>query len=117
MNLKSIFALLTLLFFSVVLSAQVKREDDNDKASRKFHCPKLWHALRKPAAIPSFYDATQVNVKQEVSLNVKQVSVSKAVGEMLKGIDLSFEVTSTQIALFPKKEYSGTNGQGDYNHR
>ena len=30
---------------------------------------------------------------------------------MLKGIDLSFEVTSTQIALFPKKSTSAQTGK------
>ena len=92
MNLKKHFALLTLLFFSVVLSAQVKEKMITISFS-KIPLSEAMARIEKTSGYTFFYDATQVNVKQEVSLNVKQVSVSKAVGEMLKGIDLSFEVT------------------------
>lgn len=110
MNLKKHFALLTLLFFSVVLSAQVKEKMITISFS-KIPLSEAMARIEKTSGYTFFYDATQVNVKQEVSLNVKQVSVSKAVGEMLKGIDLSFEVTSTQIALFPKKSTPAQTGK------
>lgn len=110
MNLKKHFALLTLLFFSVVLSAQVKEKMITISFS-KIPLSEAMARIEKTSGYTFFYDATQVNVKQEVSLNVKQVPVSKAVGEMLKGIDLSFEVTSTQIALFPKKSTPAQTGK------
>ena len=104
MNLKKHFALLTLLFFSVVLSAQVKEKMITISFS-KIPLSEAMARIEKTSGYTFFYDATQVNVKQEVSLNVKQVPVSKAVGEMLTD------------CLVPQKEYSGTDGQGDYNHR
>ena len=110
MNLKKHFALLTLLFFSVVLSAQVKEKMITISFS-KIPLSEAMARIEKTSGYTFFYDATQVNVKQEVSLNVKQVPVSKAVGETLKGIDLSFEVTSTQIALFPKKSTPAQTGK------
>ena len=110
MNLKKHFALLTLLFFSVVLSAQVKEKMITISFS-KIPLSEAMARIEKTSGYTFFYDATQVNVKQEVSLNVKQVPVSKAVGEMLKGIDLSFEVTSTQIALFPQKSTPAQTGK------
>ena len=110
MNLKKHFALLTLLFFSVVLSAQVKEKMITISFS-KIPLSEAMARIEKTSGYTFFYDATQVNVKQEVSLNVKQVPVSKAVGEMLKGSDQHTD------CLVPQKEYSGTDGQGDYNHR
>ena len=110
MNLKKHFALLTLLFFSVVLSAQVKEKMITISFS-KIPLSEAMARIEKTSGYTFFYDATQVNVKQAVSLNVKRVPVSKAVEEMLKGIDLSFEVTSTQIALFPKKSSPAQTGK------
>lgn len=110
MNLKKHFALLTLLFFSVVLSAQVKEKMITISFS-KIPLSEAMARIEKTSGYTFFYDATQVDVKQAVSLNVKRVPVSKAVEEMLKGIDLSFEVTSTQIALFPQKSSPAQTGK------
>ena len=103
MNLKKHLALLMLLFFSLALSAQVKEKLITMSFS-KIPLSEAMTRIEKSSGYTFFYDATQVDVKQAVSLNVEQVPVSKAVGEMLKGINLSYEVTSTQIALFPNKK-------------
>lgn len=67
MNLKKHFALLTLLFFSVVLSAQVKEKMITISFS-KIPLSEAMARIEKTSGYTFFYDATQVNVKQEVSL-------------------------------------------------
>ena len=73
MNLKKHFALLTLLFFSVVLSAQ-EIEKMITISFSKIPLSEAMARIEKTSGYTFFYDATQVNVKQEVSLNVKQGS-------------------------------------------
>ena len=66
--------------------------------------------IEKSTGYTFFYDAAQVNVKQKVSLNSKNELISKALDKMLHPLNLSYEITNTQIAVFNKKATSlGTN--------
>lgn len=59
--------------------------------------------LEKASGYTFFYDAGQVNLKQPVSVDAKQATISKAVTELLKNTGLGFEIANQQITLFNKK--------------
>lgn len=102
MKQKKNLILWVLLFFTVSLSAQTRER----KITASFSNIPLSEAMKqieKQTGCTFFYDATQVDVKQKVSLNSKDEALDKALGKMLSPIRLGFEVTNTQIALFQKK--------------
>ena len=109
MNLKNYFATLLLFFYAINLSAQMQEK----KITINFSNIPLSEAMgriEKSTGYTFFYDAAQVNVKQKVSLNSKNELISKALDKMLHPLNLSYEITNTQIAVFNKKAISlGTN--------
>lgn len=110
MNLKKHLAILLLLFSVLSASAQVKEK----LISLSFSNIPLTEAMarfEKASGYTFFYDAAQIDVKQKVSLSAKNMAVNKAASSMLKGTDLGFEITNTQIALFPKKAVEEASGE------
>lgn len=110
MNLKKHLAILLLLFSVLSASAQVKEK----LISLSFSNIPLTEAMarfEKASGYTFFYDAAQIDVKQKVSLSAKNMAVNKAASSMLKGTDLGFEITNTQIALFPKKSVEEASGE------
>ena len=110
MNFKRHLAILLLLFCILNVSAQVKEK----LISISFSNVPLSEAMVKfqqKSGYTFFYDAAQIDVRQKVSLNVKDVAVSKAAAAMLRNTDLNFEITNTQIALLPKKAKSASTGK------
>lgn len=110
MKHRKILAVLLLLLLTLPLSAQVKEK----MITLSFSGIPLNEAMKqfeKASGCTFFYDATQVDDKQKVSLNVENTTVHKAVTAMLKGTNLNFEITKTQIALFPKKNKQIPTGQ------
>jgi TonB-linked SusC/RagA family outer membrane protein len=59
--------------------------------------------IEKAGGYTFFYDAEQVNVSRKVSLNVADATIRQTMDALLKSTDLAYEVSSTQIALFPKQ--------------
>lgn len=105
MNLKNYFATLLLFFYAINLSAQMQEK----KITINFSNIPLSEAMgriEKSTGYTFFYDAAQVNVKQKVSLNSKNGLISKALDKMLHPLNLSYEITNTQIAVFNKKATS-----------
>ena len=49
-----------------------------------------------------FYDASLVDVKQKVSLDVKAASIEAALTQMLAKSDIQFEIKNFQIIFYPK---------------
>lgn len=100
-----------LIFFTINLSAQTKEK----KITADFSNIPLSEAMsriEKSTGCTFFYDAAQINISQKVSLNSKDESLSKALTKMLAPINLSFEVTNTQIAIFNKKATTTTGANG-----
>ena len=60
--------------------------------------------IEKNSGYTFFYDGNQVNVNQPVSLDAKDMPIRKAVEMLLKKTGISYEVTSTQVALFSKDD-------------
>lgn len=102
MNLKNYLTLLLLFFFAINISAQTKEK----KITINFSNISLSEAMgriEKSTGYTFFYDAAQVDIKRKVSLDSKNEFLSKALSKMLNSINLSFEITNTQIAIFNKK--------------
>lgn len=101
MSLKKHLATLLLLFCVLSLSAQVKEK----RITISFSSITLADAMKRienASGYTFFYDASQIDTKQTVSLSVKDQLVKKAVETMLKPTNLACEVTNTQIALLLK---------------
>lgn len=110
MNFKRHLAILLLLFSVLNASAQVKEK----LISLSFSNIPLSEAMvqfEKASGYTFFYDAAQIDVKQKVSLTARDAVVSKAVSSMLKGTSLGFEITNTQIAIFPARGQSAPTGK------
>lgn len=99
-----------LLFSCAVLSAQVNEKLLTVSFSN-IPLSEAMTRIEKASGYTFFYDVKQVDVQQTVSLHARKAPISKALAEMLKKTDLGFEVTSTQIALFPKKATPATTGK------
>lgn len=103
MNFKNYFAILLLFFYAISLSAQ----GQGKKITINFSNISLSDAMariEKSTGYTFFYDAAQVNVRQKVSLTCKNELISKAMDKMLSPINLSYEITNTQIAVLNKKK-------------
>lgn len=107
MNLKKHVAILLLLILCMPLSAQVKEKLITVSFS-KIPLSEAISRVEKVSAYTFFYDAAQVDLKQKVSLNVQKATARQAMDAMLKGTNVRYEVTNTQIALYPiQKTASG----------
>ena len=102
MNLKH-FAFLLLLFVCINLGAQTKEKQISISFSN-IPLSEAMARIEKASGYTFFYDAKQTNLQQKVSLHADKEPISIALKKMFSKTDLNFEVTSTQIALFPKKE-------------
>lgn len=110
MNFKRHLAILLLLFSVLSASAQVKEK----LISLSFSNIPLSEAMVKFQNVSGytfFYDAKQIDLTKRVSLSVKDAPVQKAVGLLLRNTALGFDITNTQIVLFPKKSVEETSGE------
>lgn len=103
MNLKKHLAILLLLFCWLSSSAQVKEKSISINLAN-IPLSEAMSQIEKLSGYTFFYDAEQVDVKQKVAVNANNTTVGKIMTTLLKGTDLNFEITNTQIALFSKKE-------------
>lgn len=110
MNLKKHVAILSLLILCMPLPAQVKEKLITVNFS-KIPLSEAISRVEKVSAYTFFYDAAQVDLKQKVSLNVQNATANQAMDAMLKGTDIRYEVTNTQIALYPLKKTGSASGK------
>lgn len=102
MNFKKHVAILLLLFCYLSGSAQIKEKSISIKLS-SVPLSEAMSQIEKLSGYTFFYDAGQVDVKQKVTVNAQDTPVSRVMATIVKGTDLNFEITNTQIALFLKK--------------
>ena len=102
MNFKKHVAILLLLFCCLSGSAQIKEKSISIKLS-SVPLSEAMSQIEKLSGYTFFYDAGQVDVKQRVTVNAQDTPVSRVMATIVKGTDLNFEITNTQIALFLKK--------------
>lgn len=109
MNFKKHIAFI-LLFFCVL---NINAQEGGDKITLSFTNISLSEAMKqieKVSGYTFFYDAHQVNVKQEVSLSVKNASIETALTTLLTSTSLTFKITNKQIALIKKANVSSRKG-------
>lgn len=105
MHLKKLSVALLLLLLNAPLPAQVKEK----LITLSFANIPLKEAMAKIEQSTNytfFYDASQINVQQKVSLKVKDATAQNAMTALLKGTGLKFEVTNSQIVIYQKKAVS-----------
>lgn len=100
MNLKMYMAILLSLLLCVPLSAQNKGKLITVGFS-EIPLSEAIARIEKVSEYTFFYDAGLIDLKRKVSLNVKQATAKQAMDAMLKGTGMRYEVTNTQIALYP----------------
>lgn len=103
MNLKKHVAIILLLILCMPLAAQVKEKLITVNFS-KVPLSEAINRIEKVSEYTFFYDAGQVDLKERVSLNVQKATAKQAMDAMLKGTNVRYEVTNTQIALYPLKK-------------
>ncbi|MBN2766361.1 MAG: TonB-dependent receptor [Paludibacteraceae bacterium] len=103
MKFKRITTFLIAFLFVLNTSAQQTKEN---AISISFQNLALSDAIKKFESVSKctfFYDASVVNVKQKVSLNVKDASLSQALKQLLLNTNIRFEIKDSEIILFPDK--------------
>ena len=103
MTLKKITVLfLTFLFVSNTFAQQVKQ----NTITISFQNLPISEAIKRienAGSYTFFYDASLIDVSQKVSLDVKTVSITEALTQMLAKSDIRFEIKETQIIFYPKE--------------
>lgn len=109
MNLKKYSAFILMLFCTTFLMAQTEK-----RFSLSFSNIPLSEAMpkvEKASGYTFFYNPAEVNIRVEVSLSVQNETVRKAMDKMLNSVGIGFEITNSQIVLFPSnKKSTGTQG-------
>lgn len=67
--------------------------------------------IEKSSGFTFFYDASNIDLTQKVSLSVQQKPISQVMNDLLKNTSISYEITNTQIALYPKRQMSAKQSQ------
>lgn len=110
MNFKKHVAILLLLFCWLNGSAQLKEKSISINLSGATLSEAMVQ-IEKLSGYTFFYDAEQVDVKQKITVNATSTPIGKVMAALVKGTDLNFEITNTQIALFSKKEKKAASGK------
>lgn len=101
MEYKKIYLLIIICLFSVEVSAQ----SGTEKISLSFKKIPLKEAMEKIEKVSGytfFYDATQTNVEQTVSLTAQNEEIRLVLRKMFNPTNLTFRFSKKQIVLTPK---------------
>lgn len=109
MKLKQLFLLLSFVLFSVGAMAQ----SGTEKISLSFKDIPLKEAMErieKASGYTFFYDATQINVEQRVSLAAQKEELRLALRKMLNPTNVAFRFSKKQIVLTLKEAQNQKKG-------
>ena len=67
--------------------------------------------VEKQSGYTFFYESQQIDIKQKVSLNVKNETINKTIAALLKGTNVKFEIDATHIILYTGKNNKAISGQ------
>lgn len=59
--------------------------------------------VEKQSGYTFFYESQQIDIKQKVSLNVKNETINKTIAALLKGTNVKFEIDATHIIYIPER--------------
>ncbi len=105
---KKLCLIISMLLFGIfnVFPQSVEKEKTISISFSNLPLKTAFERFEQVSGYTFFYDAEQLNLNQNVSLDVKQVLVSTAVKSLLKNTSLKFEITNQQIAIFAPKSAS-----------
>ena len=104
-----------IILILVLLCAPVSAQKKEKLITLKFTNIPLSEAMpkvEKQSGYTFFYESQQIDIKQKVSLNVKNETINKTIAALLKGTNVKFEIDATHIIL-----YTGKNNKAPDNHR
>ena len=110
MNIRKQLIILILVFLCAPVSAQKKEK----LITLKFTNIPLSEAMpkvEKQSGYTFFYESQQIDIKQKVSLNVKNETINKTIAALLKGTNVKFEIDATHIILYTGKNNKAISGQ------
>ena len=103
MNLKKIIPLFFTFLFVLNLSAQQSKGKILKISIRDLPLSEAIKKIEDISKCTFFYDASLIDVKQKVSLNVKAASISNALTQLFSKSNIRFEIKGSEIILYPKK--------------
>lgn len=106
-----LYAIFFLLFFSLRLLAVEAVDKKISVSFSNLPLKEAIHEIEVASGYTFFYDGNKIDLTQKVSLNVSNQPIESALNSMLRTTDLSFEITSKQIALFPRQNASASAGK------
>lgn len=95
-----------IILILILLCAPVSAQKKEKLVTLKFANIPLSEAMpkvEKQSGYTFFYESQQVDVKQRVSLNVKNETISKTLAALLKGTNIKFDIDNTHIILYTGK--------------
>jgi hypothetical protein len=110
MDIRKQLIILILVFLCAPVSAQKKEK----LITLKFTNIPLSEAMpkvEKQSGYTFFYESQQIDIKQKVSLNVKNETINKTIAALLKGTNVKFEIDATHIILYTGKNNKAISGQ------
>lgn len=101
MNLKKFILFWSLLFTVNVIAQQA---NDNTITISRQNAPlsEVIKLIEENSKYTFFYDAAKIDINQKVNLDVKSAPIQDAVTQMLSKTNIRFEVSNSQIVLYPK---------------
>lgn len=103
-----------IILILVLLCAPVSAQKKEKLITLKFTNIPLSEAMpkvEKQSGYTFFYESQQIDIKQEVSLNVKNETINKTIAALLKGTNVKFEIDATHIILYTGKNNKAISGQ------
>lgn len=87
-----------------------ERETDHTEV-HKYPIIRGYAKVEKQSGYTFFYESQQIDIKQKVSLNVKNETINKTIAALLKGTNVKFEIDATHIILYTGKNNKAISGQ------
>ena len=103
-----------IILILVLLCAPVSAQKKEKLITLKFTNIPLSEAMpkvEKQSGYTFFYESQQIDIKQKVSLNVKNETINKTIAALLKGTNVKFEIDATHIILYTGKNNKAISGQ------
>ncbi len=103
-----------IILILVLLCAPVSAQKKEKLITLKFTNIPLSEAMpkvEKQSGYTFFYESQQIDIKQKVSLNVKNETINKTIAALLKGTNVKFEIDATHIILYTGKNNKAISEQ------
>lgn len=103
MNFKKTITLFLTFLFVLTVAAQQTKENKITTSFRDLPLSEAIKQIEDQCKCTFFYDASLIDVKQKVSLQVKALPLSEALTQLFSKSGIRFEIKGSQIILYAKK--------------